>query len=271
MSSKSFSVLVVTISFAGVIGVFVGSFLNVVVYRTPLGLSVSKPRSFCPVCDRQLAWWENIPLASWAGLRGRCRTCGVPISVRYPLVELTAGILFALVTWAWDGTVVSAGYCVLAATMVAVGLIEYGGQRAPLSVAAIGTGLAEAMIVLGAGWKQHWHIVVGSLIGTLMAAALYAILRSTDPECVDPRGYGRSTLLVAGSWLGGLGLGPAAVGGGFWIATYFICLVGTWTLTRQSAGSGLPPAPDRHVPPVFATPLVSAVAVAMAASLIAGG
>src|ERR1700734_649119 len=122
MSSKSFSLLVLTISCAGLIGVFVGSFLNVVIYRTPLGLSVNSPRSFCPTCERQLAWWENIPIVSWIGLKGRCRTCGTPISIRYPLVELSTGIVFALVTWAWDGTIVSAAYCVLAAAMVAVSL-----------------------------------------------------------------------------------------------------------------------------------------------------
>ena len=60
---------------AGVVGLFVGSFLNVVVYRTPLGLSVSAPRSFCPTCRRQLTWWENVPIGSWVALRGRCRTC----------------------------------------------------------------------------------------------------------------------------------------------------------------------------------------------------
>ena len=61
----------VVIPLAVVVGLIVGSFLNVVVYRAPLGLSVSTPRSFCPTCDRQLAWWENIPLGSWLFLRGR--------------------------------------------------------------------------------------------------------------------------------------------------------------------------------------------------------
>jgi prepilin signal peptidase PulO-like enzyme (type II secretory pathway) len=271
MGSKSFSLLAVTISFAGIIGVFVGSFLNVVVYRAPLGLSISSPRSFCPACGRQLKWWENIPLASWIGLRGRCRTCSVPISVRYPGVELSTGVLFALVTWAWAGTIVSAAYCALVASMVAVSLIEYGGKRAPLSVAAIGTGIAELTIVVGAGWHHYWHIVIGSLVGSLIAAGIYAILRATDPECTDPRGHGRSALLIAGCWVGGLGFGPAAVGGGFWIATYFICLVGIWALNREYVGPSVARKPVGSVPPVFATPLVSAIALALAASLIAGG
>ena len=111
------------------------------------------------------------------GAKGRCRTCHVPISVRYPLVELSTGITFALVTWAWHGTLVSAAYCCLCASMIAVGLIEYGGQRAPLSVAAIGTGVAQVIIVIAAGWDHHWG-VIGSLVGYLIATAIFAGLGS---------------------------------------------------------------------------------------------
>ena len=270
MSSGSFPLLAVTISCAGVVGLFIGSFLNVVIYRAPLGLSVSTPRSFCPNCQRQLAWWENIPLFSWIGLRGRCHTCHSPISIRYPMVELATGVTFALVTWAWHGTAVSAGYCVLAATLIAVALIEYGGQRSPLSVAAIGTGVAEVLIVVAAGWRHHWSIVIGSLIGTVAAGAVFAVLRSADPECSDPRAHGRTALLIAGCWIGGLGVGPAAVGAGFWIGTFFVCMVGTWALTREKTGAGPPPA-ETHVPAVFAVPLISALTAALVASLIAGG
>jgi leader peptidase (prepilin peptidase) / N-methyltransferase len=271
MSSDDIPLLAVTISFAGIAGVFVGSFLNVVVYRTPLGLSVSAPRSFCPTCKRQLKWWENVPVASWIALRGRCRTCHLPISIRYPLVELSTGVIFALVTWAWHGTVVSASYCCLAAAMVAVGLIEYGGQRTPLSVAAIGTGAAQVIIVLGAGWQHHWRIVGGSLIGTLTALIAFAALRSADPDCDDPRQHGRSALLLAGCWLGGLGLGPTAVGAGFWIVTYFFCMVGAWRTTRQRSVPGSEQISGRVAHPILGTPLVSAIAVALAASLIARG
>ena len=88
MGSDGIPTLAVALPLAGVVGLFVGSFLNVVVYRAPLGLSVAAPRSFCPTCERQLHWWENVPVVSWLALRGRCHTCHQPISVRYPLVEL---------------------------------------------------------------------------------------------------------------------------------------------------------------------------------------
>ena len=79
---------------AGVLGLVVGSFLNVVIARVPAGLSVVSPGSRCPHCGHVLAWYENIPLLSWLVLRARCRQCKAPISARYPAVELLVGLLF---------------------------------------------------------------------------------------------------------------------------------------------------------------------------------
>ena len=265
------SLLVVTVPVAGVVGLFVGSFLNVVIYRTPRGLSVASPRSFCPVCERQLSWWENVPVVSWIALRGRCRTCRQPISIRYPLVELATGAAFASTTWAWHGTSMAVAYCVLAASMIAVGLIEYGGRRAPLSVAAVGTTLALTVILVGGGWQQRWATVVGSLVGTVFALAVTAILSHGDPEGADPRGHGRSALLIAGCWSGGLGLEATAAGAVFWILVYLSCTMGVGALARQSVragGPGLGPGPQ--LPPFVATPLITAIAAAMAVSLAVG-
>src|SRR5437764_11567216 len=79
---------------SGLFGLAVGSFLNVVIYRVPRKESVVRPRSRCPGCGTQLAERDNIPVVSWLILRGKCRTCGEPISARYPLVELLTGALF---------------------------------------------------------------------------------------------------------------------------------------------------------------------------------
>ena len=84
---------------AALLGLAFGSFLNVCLSRWPEGESVVKPRSHCRNCGRTLAWWENIPLLSWLVLRGRCRTCKTKISGRYPLVELSVGVLWAVVVW----------------------------------------------------------------------------------------------------------------------------------------------------------------------------
>ena len=81
---------------AGVVGSAIGSFLNVLLYRVPRGESIVRPRSRCPRCHTQIAERDNIPVVSWLLLRGRCRTCSEPISIRYPLVELVAGVVFAV-------------------------------------------------------------------------------------------------------------------------------------------------------------------------------
>ena len=84
---------------AGMVGLAIGSFLNVVLYRVPRGESVVRPRSRCPRCQTQIAERDNIPVVSWLLLRGRCRTCKEPISARYPLIELAMGAVFAAVAF----------------------------------------------------------------------------------------------------------------------------------------------------------------------------
>jgi leader peptidase (prepilin peptidase)/N-methyltransferase len=85
--------------FAGLFGLAFGSFLNVCLSRWPEGESIVHPHSHCRTCDHTLSWWENIPLASWLFLRGRCRNCHASIGWRYPLVELAVGVLWAAVAW----------------------------------------------------------------------------------------------------------------------------------------------------------------------------
>jgi leader peptidase (prepilin peptidase) / N-methyltransferase len=91
--------LAVQLAFAAAFGAVAGSFLNVCIYRLPLGKSVVWPASACPHCDRALAWFENIPIASFLVLRARCRTCRAPIAWRYPLVEALTALLFAFAWW----------------------------------------------------------------------------------------------------------------------------------------------------------------------------
>jgi len=86
-------------TFAGLLGLAFGSFLNVCLSRWPQGESIVHPRSHCRNCDHQLSWWENIPLISWLALRGRCRNCHTKISWRYPLVELAIAVLWAATFW----------------------------------------------------------------------------------------------------------------------------------------------------------------------------
>ena len=271
MLSEYFSLTLALVPLAAAIGLFVGSFLNVVIYRVPRGLSVSAPRSFCPTCDRQLAWWENVPVVSWVALRGRCRTCHQTISFRYPLVEAATGATFAMTTWALHGTVIAAAYCLLASTLIAVGLIEYSGQRAPVSVVLIGAGIAQVIIVLGGGWQHRWTVVVGSLVGTALALGAVGLLRSGDLTGTDPRGHGRGALLLLGCWAGGLGLAATIAGAGVGILVYSACLAGERAMVHQTVPAGGSPALRRTINPVVGSPLVTAIAVAMVVSLAVGG
>jgi leader peptidase (prepilin peptidase)/N-methyltransferase len=84
--------------FAGLLGLAVGSFLNVCIFRLPRGQSLVWPASHCTSCNRQLSWFENVPVLAWIVLRGRCRTCHQSISIMYPLVEAFTGVMFA---WTW--------------------------------------------------------------------------------------------------------------------------------------------------------------------------
>ena len=143
------------------LGANVGSFMNVVVHRVPLGLSVVYPGSRCPNCREPIRWHDNIPIFSWLWLRARCRFCGTPISARYPLVETLMAVLFLVIGFlspvALERTVLRVpshqlgmilpwlmyGYqMVLLSTLVCVALIRWDGQRArwPIWVSAFAVG-----------------------------------------------------------------------------------------------------------------------------------
>jgi len=107
-----------------VIGLCVGSFLNVVIYRVPRRESVVRPRSHCPACEAPIADRDNIPVLSWMLLRGRCRSCGARISVRYPLVELGTAVLFVAAAVRLGATWQLPAFCVFFASLLAISVID---------------------------------------------------------------------------------------------------------------------------------------------------
>jgi leader peptidase (prepilin peptidase) / N-methyltransferase len=225
----------------GVVGLLIGSFLNVVIYRVPRGLSVVEPRSFCPHCDSPLLAVDNVPLVSWAVLGGRCRRCRGPISVRYPLVELTTGVAFALVGWGLGPHWAVAGFCVVAATLIALVAIERDGLVSPLAVGVAGSAIALTLLVAAGVADRRWAHVIGAVVGVAVAAALVGASRRflTDENTAAWWIAGAPVLLPAGAVLGWLG--PAYVGEG--LGTAVVVLVAARTIShgpRSGAAAGGP-------------------------------
>lgn len=108
----------IEVTLAFVAGLLIGSFLNVCIYRLPRDLSVVAPRSFCPACEKQISWYDNVPIISFLILRGRCRNCQQSIPLRYPLVELATAFLFGTAVFQWGVSVQAVKYCVLSAILV---------------------------------------------------------------------------------------------------------------------------------------------------------
>ncbi len=155
-----------------VVGLLIGSFLNVVIHRVPADLSIISPPSHCPSCRSPIAPWDNIPLLSYCWLRGRCRQCGVSISLRYPAVELLTGLLFLVITWRFGANPWTLVYCAFAAALVATAMIDYDHQIIPDGL-SLG-GLAVALVVVP---LVHWHdglAYVDALVRSAVGAGLGA-------------------------------------------------------------------------------------------------
>ncbi|NOY83080.1 MAG: prepilin peptidase, partial [Kiritimatiellaeota bacterium] len=138
--------------FAFVFGACIGSFLNVCIWRLPRGESLVHPGSHCPRCGHEICPWENIPLVSWVLLRGRCSSCGLPISVRYPLVEGATALLFVLlwlrVYFTGLPLAVLPGYFVLGAVLLAAAVIDSEHTLIPDALTLFGLAGAVVLAVL---------------------------------------------------------------------------------------------------------------------------
>src|SRR5437868_12511796 len=152
-------------------GLALGSFLNVVAARVPLRRSLVSPASACMACGHEIAWYDNVPILSYAMLRGRCRSCGAHISIRYPTIELVAGLLFASCFWKFGlsgSAAVAAFFCL---TLVAVSATDLEHRIIPNRIV-----LPAAAIVLAANTALHlspqWALAALGASGFLFAAAL---------------------------------------------------------------------------------------------------
>jgi leader peptidase (prepilin peptidase)/N-methyltransferase len=162
-------------------GLIVGSFLNVCIYRLPRNESVAWPGSHCTSCNRALSWYENIPVVSWMVLRGRCRTCGSPISIQYPLVEAVTGALFLAAYYTWGLSPLLPVRLLFACAMIVLFAIDLEHQILPNEITLPGIVIGFVLsFVLPPGWKNS---LVGLLIGGLfpfLIAAAYARVRGRE-------------------------------------------------------------------------------------------
>jgi leader peptidase (prepilin peptidase)/N-methyltransferase len=214
------------VALVGITGLAIGSFLNVVVYRVPAGMSVVHPRSACPNCGHEISARENIPLLSWLVLRGKCSNCAEPISKRYPLVELAGAAAFAIVGLWFTPQLAAAGTlpATFAAVLHLVAFLYLAAITLALAIIDVETHKLPNVIVLpayavGAALLGTAALLQGDLVGLgRMAAgagilfAFYFVL-----AMISPRGMGMGDVKLAGVlglFLGSLGWGQLAVGAG---------------------------------------------------------
>jgi leader peptidase (prepilin peptidase) / N-methyltransferase len=196
---------------ASLFGLFVGSFLNVVIYRVPKGESVVRPRSRCPGCGTQLAEYDNIPVLSWLLLRGRCRTCHASISVRYPVVEALTAVVFGLTAWHFGWVAVLPAFLYLGAVGIALAAIDMDTKRLPDRLVLPSYGVAAVLLGGAAALGHDWHAMARVALAGLALWAFYLLL-----VVVYPKGMGWGDVKLAGvlgMYLGWLGWGPLVVGG----------------------------------------------------------
>ncbi|WP_246081539.1 prepilin peptidase [Nocardioides litoris] len=205
---------------AAVLGLLVGSFLNVVVHRVPAGLSVVHPPSACPGCGHAVRARDNVPVVSWLLLRGRCRDCAEPIAVRYPLVEAGTGAAFAVTAWRVSDPVVLLAALVVVGAGIGLALIDLEHLRLPFAITRTATVLVVLVVAAGAATgatEVDWRAVavsVGAWTG------LYALLHYGSGG--RAMGFGDVALApVLGLVLGLLGWPAAVVGlfAGFLLGT----------------------------------------------------
>jgi leader peptidase (prepilin peptidase)/N-methyltransferase len=169
----------VALAAAAAFGALVGSFLNVCIYRLPLGKSIVWPASACPHCNRELSWYENIPVASFLALRARCRTCGAPISVRYPLIEALTAAMFALAWWYYGPGPLLASRLVFGCALLVLFAIDLEHHLLPNAITLPGilVGFVFSLFT-EPGWMSSLiGIVVGYGVLYVVAQAYYRVRR----------------------------------------------------------------------------------------------
>jgi leader peptidase (prepilin peptidase)/N-methyltransferase len=229
----------IVVAMTAVVGLLVGSFVNVVVHRVPAGLSVVRPRSSCPACGGFVRERDNVPVVSWLLLRGRCRDCAVPIPVRYPAVEGGTAILFALVASRAPSLPELVALLAVTGAGVSLAFIDLEHGRLPFAVTAWAGGLALLSLASGWAWTawSQGPAAVGAEAGPALGGAgtwlaVYGIVHLVT----SGRGMGLGDVALApvlGLVLGAVGTAESLTG----LALGFLtgAVVGAALLTTRRA------------------------------------
>jgi leader peptidase (prepilin peptidase) / N-methyltransferase len=193
------------------VGLVIGSFLNVVIWRVPRGESVVSPPSHCPGCGHEVRPRDNIPVVSWLLLRGRCRDCGTGISVRYPLVEAGTAAVFAVLTLAIGLEPDLPAFLYLGAVGVALAMIDIDVKRLPNAIVLPSYLVAAALLTVAAAVDGRWEDLLRAGLGMVALYAFYFLLALVYPAGM---GFGDVKLAgVLGIYLGWLGWAEVVTGG----------------------------------------------------------
>ncbi|MBW4563181.1 MAG: A24 family peptidase [Mojavia pulchra JT2-VF2] len=192
------------------LGASIGSFINVVVYRLPAGLSVLWPPSRCPHCLNQLKAYDNVPVLGWVWLRGQCRYCKSKISVRYPVVEAVTGIIFLLVFLIFKVSIYTIGYWAFCSWLLALSLIDLDTMTLPnqLTQSGLVLGIVFQMIV-GFLPEASWvglikHLMMG-IVGAVLGLWLFDAIAIVGSMILGKTAMGAGDAKLAammGAWLG---------------------------------------------------------------------
>jgi leader peptidase (prepilin peptidase)/N-methyltransferase len=191
---------------AGVLGLCLGSFLNVCILRLPHDQSLVTPPSTCPRCGKRIAWFDNIPVVSWLVLRGKCRNCGEPISLQYPLIEAAVGALWVGAYLLWGVSVHTIAGGILGTILLGIGITDARHYLIPdeYNWAGLAVGLAASLV---GGWQGFVQAVIGAAFG-------FSLLFAVG---------------VAGRWM----FGEEAMGGG---DIKMMAMVGSFVGPKDGAG-----------------------------------
>jgi leader peptidase (prepilin peptidase)/N-methyltransferase len=232
---------------AAVCGLAIGSFLNVVIYRVPQGLSIVRPRSACPRCGNEIRSRDNVPVVSWLLLRGSCRDCGEPISAFYPIVEIVTALAFTGIAWAalssslWSSPSASLAsslsllaFLWLASAGISLIIIDAQVGRLPNAIVIPLYVSGATLLGISAILASDYAALFRALTGLAALSALYGLLFVTVPNGM---GWGDVKLAgILGFFLGWVGWGALLIGA---LAAFVLGgLVGLWLIATKRAGRG---------------------------------